>query len=381
MTTSTYPELYYWLRLAMEPNLPASQARLLLAQFGLPPDIYAQSVGSLSKLLPHTIAAQLKSTTPEFESALQRSLEWASQPDQHIVCLADPHYPASLLETADPPLVLFCKGNLELLASPCLAIVGARSSTQGGEHNAFAFAKHLSTVGWTIVSGLASGIDAAAHEGSLAAHNPKASTIAVLGTGIDMVYPARNRQLAHRIAEHGLLISEFPLGTKALPYHFPQRNRVVAGLSAGVLVVEAAIKSGSLITAQYAYELGKEVFAIPGSIHSPLSKGCHRLIRQGAKLVEAGQDIHEELTPRLKQLELYALTEQPSAAAHTLPSVELAPELQHLLDQIGSDACAPDALQQRTQLDTSTLAAQLVELELAGFIYQDNYTGIYHRLG
>src|SRR5690606_11414069 len=197
--------------------------------------------------------------------------------------------------THDPPAVLYVNGRAELLNRPIIAVVGARNATPGGRDNAQAFAQSLAGQGWCIASGLAHGIDAAAHRGALAAGAQAGSTIAVMGTGIDIIYPSANLELAHRIAHEGALVSELPLGTPSVPHQFPRRNRIVAGLAKGVLVVEAARQSGSLITARLASELGREVFSIPGSIHSPLSRGCHALIRQGAKLVESGEDIVEEL--------------------------------------------------------------------------------------
>ena len=245
-------------------------------------------------------------------------------------------------------------GDPAYLQGQALAVVGARNATPGGQENARAFARHLAGSGWRVVSGLALGIDAAAHEGALDAGPGGAGTVAVMGTGIDRIYPAKHRDLAHRIAAHGALVSELPLGTGALPQHFPKRNRIVAGLARGVLVVEAAKQSGSLITARLAGESGREVFAIPGSIHSPLSRGCHALIRQGAKLVETAADITDELgggpiagTTRAKAQAPAALPDHP------------------VLDALGFDPLHLDAIQARCGLDTPTLQAQLLELELA----------------
>lgn len=373
-------ELASWLRLSLEPDLSPAQARLLLARFGLPQDIYSQSVSALSQVVPSQLAAQLKADpSPELATLIQRSVEWASLDANTIISLADQSYPQALLNSHNPPLLLYAKGNISLLNLPSLAIVGARSSTAAGNENAFSFARHLCSQGWTIISGLASGIDTAAHQGSLAADHPQASTIAVLGTGIDLVYPATNRKLAHRIAEKGLLLSEFALGTKALPYHFPKRNHIVAALANGTLVVEAALKSGSLITAKYASEMGREVFAIPGSIHSPLSKGCHQLIRQGAKLVDSAQDINDELKnilPANQQLpEPHQLALTKATHAVTIND----PTQQQVLDALGYEMMSPDALQQRTQLATAELATALVELELQGVIQQLS-SGDYQRL-
>lgn len=285
-----------WLRLALEPGLTPSEKRALLGHAGLPEQVYDLGVGQLAKMLEPNLARQLAAPpTPELADAIEATCEWLSQPGNHIITLADPEYPAGLLEIHDPPIVLYVIGEVACLARPCIAVVGARSATPGGRDNAYAFARHLAGAGWCVVSGLAAGIDAAAHEGALAASPVGAGTIAVIATGPDLVYPARHRDLAHRIAAGGAIVTELPLGTRAIRYQFPKRNRLVAGLSRGVLVVEAALQSGSLITARLAAELGREVFAIPGSIHSPLSRGCHALIRQGAKLTETAADILSEL--------------------------------------------------------------------------------------
>lgn len=372
-------ELFYWLRLSLEPELSPAQLRLLLTHFGLPQDIYTQSVSALTKLLPPSLAAQLKAEpNDELAALITRSLEWAAQDGNAILSLADQAYPQALLNSHNPPPVLYAKGNIKLLNQASLAIVGSRNATAGGKENAFNFAQHLCNQGWTIISGLATGIDAAAHQGSLAAQHPQASTIAVLGTGIDLVYPAVNRHLAHDIAKHGLLLTEFPLGTKAMPYHFPKRNRIVAGLANGILVVEAALKSGSLITAKLAIEMGVDVFAIPGSIHSPLSKGCHQLIRQGAKLVDSAEDINTELKNVLPAHALlpapHSSPKQPSTTTVSLNEIQ-----QQVLDALGYDLVSPDKLQQRTTLQTADLATALVELELLNLI-QQLPNGDYQRL-
>lgn len=374
-------ELAAWLRLTLEPNVGPVRARALLAAFGLPPDIFAQSAATLRRHLSPELAHQL--SQPATESALQtieRTLQWLGQPDHALITLADPAYPASLLNMTDPPIVLYAKGNISLLQRAGLAIVGARHATPGGQENARAFAQHLAAAGWTIISGLAAGIDAAAHEGALLAGLEGGSTIAVGGTGLDLVYPARHRDLAHRIAEKGLLISELPLGTRATAYQFPRRNRIVAGLSQGVLVVEAARKSGSLITARLASELGREVFAIPGSIHSPLSRGCHALIRQGAKLVESAHDIHEEL----RQPPLPANMPEPAesrgaTSPHTHPSPAtpsaadptahpVGTEARAVIDALGHDTLHADALIERTGLDAAQITTVLTMLELENIV-------------
>jgi len=353
-------ELSAWVRLSLEPGLGPAQARSLLAAIGLPQDIYAMSTTGLGKFLPGDLARQLKQApSDDTQEAIQNTLKWLEHPSHHLLTLADPAYPRALLDTHDPPILLYANGNLGLLSRPIISIVGARSATVGGTDNARAFARYLAEQGWCIASGLALGIDTAAHEGALLAGPKGAGTIAILGTGIDIVYPARNRELAHRIAQDGILISEFPLGTRALPYQFPKRNRLVAGIARGVLVVEAAKQSGSLITARLASEIGREVFAIPGSIHSPLSRGCHALIRQGAKLVESGKDILEELgsTP------VESLAPGPGkGTARKQPAAD--PSGLLVLEALGYDPVHLDALQERSGLDIATLTARLLEFEL-----------------
>jgi DNA processing protein len=273
---------------------------------------------------------------------------WLKDPANRVLAPADAEYPQRLLQLPDPPSRLFIKGRVELLSRPALAVVGSRNASAQGMVNAEAFARALSDAGLTVVSGLALGIDTAAHRGGLAGAS---SSIAVLGTGADLVWPARNRDLAHALAAQGTLVSEFPLGTRPLPGNFPRRNRLISGLALGCLVVEAAIDSGSLITARLAAEQGAEVFAIPGSIHSPLSKGCHALIKQGAKLVESAGDILEEL--RLPA---------PLARAPAGPPADA--RAQRLLDALGYDACDLDTLALRSGLPAAELAALLTQLEL-----------------
>lgn len=362
-------ELAAWLRLTMEPDLGPAQARTLLAAIGLPQHIYEASVATLSKYLPTSLAAQLRqSASEDIAQRIQATLTWLEHPRHHLLTLADPQYPPSLLALHDPPLLLYVNGDPTQLQSPALAIVGARNATPGGRDNARAFARHLAERGWCIVSGLAHGIDAAAHEGALLAGAHAGGTIAVMGTGIDIVYPAANLQLAHRIAEHGTLVSEYPLGTPSLPHHFPQRNRIVAGLSQGVLVVEAAKQSGSLITARLAAESGREVFAIPGSIHSPLSRGCHALIRQGAKLVESGQDIDEEMGRPGKAEQSTARPAKARPPRHSPAPEAQAAESNPVLLALGHDPTDADTLQTRSGLAAEHLNAALTQLELDGLI-------------
>lgn len=353
--THTVAELSAWLRLSLEPGVGSATACTLLGALGLPEQIYAQRASALMRQVPDALARQLAAPMPaDMAAQVDSALQWVDAPGHHILTLADPAYPQSLLTIADPPILLYVTGDPAYLQGQALAVVGARNATPGGQENARAFARHLAGNGWRVISGLALGIDAAAHEGALDAGPGGAGTVAVMGTGIDRIYPAKHRDLAHRIAAHGALVSELPLGTGALPQHFPKRNRIVAGLARGVLVVEAAKQSGSLITARLAGESGREVFAIPGSIHSPLSRGCHALIRQGAKLVETAADITDELgggpTPGT------ARTKAPAPAA--LPD-------HPVLDALGFDPLHLDAIQARCGLDTATLQAQLLELELA----------------
>lgn len=290
---------------------------------------------------------------------VERDLAWLAGPRHHLVTLDDAHYPPLLREIADPPLALFVRGDPAALALPQLAIVGSRNPTEGGRRTARAFAAELGAAGLAITSGLALGVDAAAHEGALDADG---ITLAVAGTGLDRIYPARHRTLADRIAERGALVSELPLGAAPLPAHFPRRNRIVSGLSAGTLVVEASLKSGSLITARLAAEQGREVFAIPGSIHNPLARGCHRLIRQGAKLVETAGDVLEELGPLLG----IAGTGTPPATVGQRATP--APAGQRLLGLMGFDPVSPDELADRSGLAAGEVIGTLLLLELGGWV-------------
>jgi len=368
-------ELSAWVRLSLEPGIGPAHARRLLTAVGLPQAIYAQPAAGLARLATEALARQLKSPPGDStRKAIDDTLDWLGGAGHHLITLADPSYPPALLDTHDPPLLLYVNGNPALLSKPIIAMVGARNASAGGLDNAQAFARYLATQGWCIASGLAAGIDSAAHQGALQAGPAGGGTVAVLGTGIDVVYPPQNRELAHQIAEHGALVSEFPLGTRAVRYQFPKRNRIVAGLARGVLVVEAARQSGSLITARLATDMGREVFAIPGSIHSPLSRGCHALIRQGAKLVESGQDIHDELgapkTGTDDGAALAAAAPAPAAAASAptppLHRVEhdLDPAHATVLSALGYDPVHLDILQQRTRLDLATLNSRLLSLEL-----------------
>jgi DNA processing protein len=337
-----------WARLSLARVPPAALAPLLRA-FGSPERVLAASRTQLTVASSPETAARVLS--PVEGGLLEGTRRWLTDPAHLLIAWDDPDYPKALLETADAPAALFCMGRRELMNRPTLAIVGSRNATPQGVENARAFARALSTAGLTIVSGLAIGIDAAAHAGAL---EGEGSTIACVGTGLDRVYPARHLELAHVIALSGLVVSEFVPGTPPLRQNFPRRNRLISGLAKGVLVVEATLSSGSLITARLAGEQGRDVFAIPGSIHSPFSKGCHKLIREGAKLVETAQDV-------LDELRIPGLRPAPADPAAAGPSAHHA-----VVAALGSDPCDIDTLVARTRKTPDSLAAALVELELDG---------------
>lgn len=337
-----------WLQLALTPGLGASTLRKLLREFGLPHAVLSRKRSELASYVGAAALDALYSSA--VQEAVARALDWAAQPQHFVVTLADEGYPRPLLEIADPPALLYGHGRRELLQRPGLAIVGSRNATAQGERNAEDFGTALSNAGLAIVSGLALGIDAAAHRGGLAGPG---STLAVLGTGIDLVYPQRNAALAAEIAQRGVLLSEFPLGTPANAQNFPRRNRLISGLARGCLVIEAALASGSLITARLAAEQGREVFALPGSIHSPLSKGCHALIKSGAKLVECAEDV-------LSELGAYGM------AAPAAPIRPAAGEPSGLLAHMGHDPVDVDALCERAGLPADQVSSELLRLELAG---------------
>jgi DNA processing protein len=348
-------ELAAWLRLIETPGIGRETARRLLAAFGSPRAVIDASVSARRQVVNAAAATALAEPPPSFDATLRACEAWLDAPSQApraFVPLGDPRYPPLLLEAGDPPLALYLEGRAELLTSLSLAIVGSRHPTPQGLENARRFGASLSGAGVTVVSGLALGIDAAAHEGGL---EGTGSTVAVVGTGLDLTYPKRHLHLARRIAEQGLLLSEYALGTPPLAPHFPARNRIIAGLARGTLVVEAALQSGSLITARLAAEAGREVFAIPGSIHAPQSRGCHALLKQGAKLVEQAQDVLEELQ----------LPRPP--AAPDAPDADPDPERPDaLLDALGYDPVSLDALVARTGIGPAVLNAKLLELELDG---------------
>lgn len=357
-------ELAAWLRLDLTSGVGPLSARRLLAAFGLPEAVFCQPRDVLQQLVTPAQATALLQEPAELAGTLELTWQWLEQNpvERALLTLADARYPAALLAIEDPPLLLYLMGrtDLPLDVHRSLAMVGSRNPTPQGALNARQFARTLRQSGLTIVSGLALGIDGAAHQGALddldaGPERHALATIAVVGTGLDRVYPKSHHTLAHRIAQHGWLLSEYPLGTPPLAANFPRRNRLIAGLSCATLVVEAALESGSLITARLAVEQGKDVFAIPGSIHSTQSRGCHALIRQGAKLVETAQDVLEEL-PGLSR----------TASASTLATGIETSEDTALLQAMGLDPVSLEALQARTGLSVATLQARLMSLELDG---------------
>jgi DNA processing protein len=340
-----------WATLQLSGVAPRVLADLLRA-FHTPEGVLAASAAQ-RRAVSAAPAARAIDIAPERER-LAQALAWLALPDASLVAWDDRDYPPALLEIGDPPPVFYCLGRRDLLARPALAIVGSRNATPQGRSDAKAFAAALSAVGLTIVSGLALGIDAAAHRGALA---HAGSSIAVVGTGLDRVYPARNRDLAHALAAGGALISEFAPGTPPLRANFPRRNRLISGLARGVLVIEATLSSGSLITARFAGEQGREVFALPGSIHSPFSKGCHKLIREGAKLVETAQDILDEL--RLPGAAPAAAAPVPGGSAQDDAAIAVLAALGHAPVDV-------DTLAARCGLGSAAVQASLTLLELDG---------------
>jgi len=359
-----------WLVVYHAPRVGVMAFHRLLDRFACPAAILAASTGELSSLglSRDTIDAIRR---PDL-SAIERDLEWAERPGNHIITCRDEAWPALLSQLSDAPPLLYVHGDTSLLGEPQLAMVGSRNPTPSGLQTALDFARHLAATGLTITSGLALGIDAASHQGALDA---EATTIAVMGTGLDRVYPARHRDLARLIARHGALVSEFPVGTPPLAENFPRRNRIISGLAIGTLVVEAALRSGSLISARYAAEQGREVFAIPGSIHNTLARGCHALIRQGAKLVETAQDIIDELGP-------LAVACQPTTTTERAMTVEprhLDNEYTQLLEIIGFENTSIDRLVAGSGLTPAEVSSMLLQLEMEGYL-ASSPGGIYNRL-
>ena len=342
-----------WLTLNLTPGLGNANVCQLLARFGSPDGIFSANQTQLREVVDDNIARIiLKGANTDL---IAPTLNWLQKENAHVVTLADLNYPKALLEIPNPPALLYAIGQLNWLNHPSIAMVGSRSSTPQGEKNASDFAYNLCNHGLCVVSGMALGIDGAAHNGALKANG---ATIAVVGTGLDIVYPAKHRDLAHKIAERGLIISEFALGTPSKAQNFPRRNRLISGLSLGCLVVEANVASGSLITARLSAEQGREVFAIPGSIHSPVAKGCHQLIKQGAKLVESVQDILEELKNLLPAISPDGLASNEDQNGVTEPQPNT------VLDCMGFDAIDFDTVQLLCGLTTDSLSAMLMVLEL-----------------
>lgn len=352
-------ELASWLAVHRAAGIGAATFLKLLSNFEHPRKILQTSRSKLSEcsLRPESIDSLL---SPDWQQ-IEKDCKWLEANQASVITLADEEYPTLLKEISDPPPLLFILGDKSLLATEQLAIVGSRTPTPMGEKAAEDFALSLAEVGWTITSGMALGIDAACHRGALRAEN--GHTIAVIGTGIDRVYPARNRDLAHQIAKRGAIVSEFPLGTSPVPGNFPRRNRIISGMSRGVLVVEAALRSGSLITAKQALEQGREVFALPGSIHNPLARGCHALIRQGAKLVETAEHIYEELVDILPHRPQISIDNNDQ---HIAP--ELDEEYQIVLKHVGYEATAVDTIVAESGLTADAVCSMLLVLELQGYI-------------
>jgi DNA processing protein len=361
-------ELRAWLRLMATPRVGNSTARKLLTALGSPQAVVQASFDTLQGLVGAPLATALHQEPERFDALLTQTEAWlAESPDRHLVPLGTPHYPQALLEMADPPLLLHVMGQPSILNHPRkVAMVGSRNPTPQGTENARAFAQALSDAGVCVVSGLALGIDGAAHQGSL---QGATGGIAVVGTGLDRVYPKAHHALAHALAQHGALVSEYLIGTGPLPGNFPKRNRIIAGLSQATLVVEATLDSGSLITANLANEMGREVLAIPGSIHAPQSKGCHSLIRQGAKLVESARDVLEDLQVQLP-LEWDAPQSNTTSVNPQEKDLGLGQPACPVLKALGYDPVGLDELQARTGLDTPTLQARLWELEMQSALHR-----------
>jgi DNA processing protein len=357
-------KLAAWLRLERASGIGPRTGLKLLQVFG--------SIGAIVDAGPDRLRAHLGQAqaqalcappSDETQRLIEATLRWRERPGQRVLALGEPGYPELLANIPDPPLLLYIKGRAELLAAPMLAMVGSRNASLQGRTNALAFAESLSGAGLCIVSGLALGIDAAAHEGALRGGG---STVAVVGTGPDLVYPARNRALCERIGAEGCIVSEYPVGTPPLPGNFPKRNRIISGLAAGVLVVEAAAQSGSLITARQAAEQGRDVFAIPGSIHASLAKGCHILIREGAKLVDTAADVLEAMawSPLVRSASATA----PAGAPVRTPVDAISDGSAALLAALGHDPVEPDTLLASLGMSPALLSSQLLALELAGLL-------------
>ena len=387
MTPMDRDELAGWLRLALTPQVGLGAARRLLAAFGLPARIFAAEAAALRDAVSRAQVQALQTEPPALADQVEATSQWLAQGGgRRVLTLADADYPQALLHTEDPPLLLYAMGQALCMPGPlvwpeAIAIVGSRNPTPQGALNARQFARNFAQAGWCVVSGMALGIDAAAHEGALeavpadpASGPPRLITLAVVGTGLDRVYPPQHAALAGRIAERGLVLSEYLLGTPPLSENFPRRNRILSALARGTLVVEAAMQSGSLITARLAGEQGREVFAIPGSIHAPQSRGCHALIKQGVKLVETAQDVLDELP-----LAAAAPTPHRSPDPSPPPAAAAGAPDDPLLQALGHDPVTLDALCARTGLETASLLARLLALELEGAVARLP-GGLYQRI-
>lgn len=379
-------ELQYWVSLLRVSGVGPKNYQKLLMAFGSPKAVFKSNIASLKHA---GISDSVADAIISYDKTLSiPDMEWLDATfDHHIITIECDEYPALLKQISNPPPILYVHGNLSILSDPQLAIVGSRNPTQGGKTTAYDFAHHLAKTGLCISSGLALGVDGIAHQGAVDADAP---TVAVIATGIDRVYPAKHRQLAHDIVKKGAIISEFPIGVQAKPENFPRRNRIISGLSHGTLVIEAALQSGSLITARTATEQGREVFAIPGSIHNPLARGCHQLIRQGAKLVETAEDILEEMAPLIdlnsviiKQEEVKPQTQETTSRDNIKPESSLGSLLdkdqQKLLELMGYDPVAIDALVGRMELPVEQVSAMLLMLELQNYVSSSG-NGTYTRL-
>jgi DNA processing protein len=351
----------YWLALNRVSGVGPRTFISLLESFGSPAQVFAARESAL-RACNLTERSLQQILSPDW-NRVDADMEWLAQPARHLLCLSDVLYPKRLSEIHDPPPVLFVHGDVEVLQTPQLAMVGSRNPSSGGERTAFAFAAEMAKYGISITSGLALGIDAASHRGVLSAEG---ITIAVMGTGLDWIYPAKHKELAEQIVENGALVSEFPPGTRAEAKNFPRRNRIISGLSLGTLVVEAALRSGSLISARHAMEQGREVFAIPGSIHNPMARGCHSIIRQGAKLVESVGDILEELSQVLpNKLEFVGTSSEKQATADESWFDE---DYRSLLNTLAHESMSIDQLVQLSGLTANAVSSMLLVLELRDIV-------------
>ena len=370
--------LQKWLYLRHTAGVGNQTFHALLDAFGSVDGVFNASHKQLSAITSEISirSAIISALTSEQRPDISADLAWSQDSNHHIITLSDETYPAQLKELADAPPILYVRGDPEYLLQPQLAMVGTRNPTAAGRNTAREFARHLSNAGITIVSGLASGIDGASHEGAL---QGLAGTIAVVAHGLDIVYPAQHQQLAQNITEHGAVISEMPIGTQPQPGLFPRRNRLISALALGTLVVEAAQKSGSLITARCALEQNKEIFAIPGSIHNPMARGCHQLIRQGAKLVETANDILEELClsgsqpPHYPQKSEINIQENPKDSHQALD-----PDHQKLLKCLAYEPASIDELVLSSNFSAAEIASMLLILELEGIVVSQD--GRYTRV-